>query len=43
LRTRNERSSGQPASPPINTNTDQWSPDSTDPEDFEEDFEDHYN
>ena len=42
LRTRNERSSGQPASPPINTNTDQWSPDSTDPEDFEEDFQDHY-
>lgn len=42
LRTRNERNSGQPASPPINTNTDQWSPDSTDSEDFEEDFQDHY-
>ncbi|RGP60812.1 hypothetical protein FSPOR_10415 [Fusarium sporotrichioides] len=39
LITRNERSRGRPESPPINTSMGQWSPDSTDPEDFG----DHYN
>jgi hypothetical protein len=39
LTTRTERSIGRPQSPRINTDIDQWSPDSTDPEDFEDYYE----